>query len=342
MSALRDFLGSLKEDLLGRRFAALALVLGVALVAAVAYAVLGGGSPSSSSTLAVTSSGSTTVAGVPVSPAPANPDQSISETTEGTSKQHKGSARNPFTPLPAAKGAQSSSAAASSATTPVGSPTGPSSSTTVVPSPAPSTPTTPAPAKPKQAVVHFHVTAQLGVVPPVAEGAPAQPAQLKTYTDMALDEPLPGKDNPQLVYLGVVLHTGNDVLFGLTGEAILHGSATCKPSATQCQAIELQVGQSETLEVLEANGTPVTYELKLLSIDKSISSASTTRVHDAFRAQAKAARELSRHAPKLSELRYSPLGGGLVLAAHPAFAARSSTGRAHGARADAQLAQRHR
>ena len=60
------------------------------------------------------------------------------------------------------------------------------------------------------------MTAQLGVVPAVAEGAPAQPAQLKTYKDMALDEPLPGKANPQLVFLGVVLRTGKEALFGLS------------------------------------------------------------------------------------------------------------------------------
>ena len=112
--------------------------------------------------------------------------------------------------------------------------------------------------------VHYHVTAQLGVVPVVAEGAPAQPAQLKTYKDMALDEPLPGKANPQLVFLGVVLRTGKEALFGLTGAAILHGSGACQPSATQCQAIDLQVGQSETLEVVEADGSTVTYELKLV------------------------------------------------------------------------------
>ncbi len=111
---------------------------------------------------------------------------------------------------------------------------------------------------------------------------------------MSLDEPLPGKANPQLIYLGVVLRTGKDVLFGLTGEAILHGSATCQPSPTQCQAIELQVGESETLEVIEANGSSVTYELKLVSIGKSLSTASTARVRAAFRAQAKATRELTR------------------------------------------------
>ena len=89
-------------------------------------------------------------------------------------------------------------------------------------------------------------------MPVVAEGAPAQPAELKTYKNMALDEPLPDKANPQLVFLGVVLRTGKEALFGLTGAAILHGTGVCQPSATQCQAIDLQVGQSETLEVVEA------------------------------------------------------------------------------------------
>jgi hypothetical protein len=333
MSAVREFFASLKEDLLSRRLLPVLVVLGVLLVAAVAYAVLGGSS--STSTVAVSaSSGSTAVAGVAVSPAPANPNQPISETTNGTSKQHGGSARNPFTPLPGSEKSPSSSTASTAASSSSGASTTSSSGT----SPSSSGGTTPAtspkettPAKPKKVYVHYHVTAQLGVVPAVAEGAQPLPVLLKTYKDMALDEPLPGKANPQLIYLGVVLRTGKDVLFGLAGEAILHGSATCQPSETQCQAIELQVGQSETLEVVEANGTPVTYELKLVSIDKSVSSASTARVHAAFRTQAKAARELSRHVPKLSELRYSPWGGGLVIAGHPAFG-RYSIARAHVAR----------
>ncbi len=332
MSAVRDFFSSLKEDLLSRRLLPVLLVLGVALAGAVAYAVLGG--KSSTSTVAVSaSSGSTVVAGVAVSQAPANPNQPISETTNGTSKQHGGSARNPFAPLPGANKAPSastkstvSSTASSSTKSASGSGTSSSSSS------GGTTPTTPkesTPAPPKKVYIHYHVTAQLGVVPVVAEGAQPQPAQLKTHKDMALDEPLPGKANPQLVYLGVVLRTGKDVLFGLTGEAILHGSATCEPSPTQCQAIELQVGQSERLEVVEANGTPVTYELKLVSIDKSVSSASSARVHAAFRTQAKVARELSRRAPKLSELRYSPWDGGLVIADRPAFAARAHAARRH-------------
>jgi len=322
MNAITDFFSSLKEDLFSKRLLPFLVVLGVVLIAAVAYAVLGGGSSSSPGrggpiSASVPAGASVAVGDVAVSQAPANPNQPISETTEGTSKQHHGVAHNPFTPLPEAKKATvaSTSSSSSASTTPS------AGSTPSAPSSGGTTPTTPketTPAKPK-VYVHYHVTAQLGVVPAVAEGAPAQPALLKTYKDMALDEPLPDKANPQLVFLGVVLRTGKEALFG-----------SCQPSATQCQAVDLQVGQSETLEVVEADGSTVTYELKLASIDKSTSTASTARVRDAFRAQAKAARELARRAPKLSELRYSPWGGGFVFAGHPAFAARAHTARQHG------------
>jgi hypothetical protein len=331
MNAVGDFFVSLKEDLLGKRMLPVLVVLGVALIAAVAYAVLGGGSAAVPTpvTASAPAGASVAVGDVTVSQAPANPNQPISETTEGTSKQHHGITHNPFTPLPEAKKASSASTTSAS---PSPSTTPSAGSTPSAPSSGGTTPTTPketTPAKPK-VYVHYHVTAQLGVVPVVAEGAPAQPAQLKTYEDMALDESLPDKANPQLVFLGVVLRTGKEALFGLAGAAILHGSGNCQPSATQCQAIDLQVGQSETLEVVEADGSTVTYELKLASIDKTTSTASTARVRDAFRAQAKAARELARRAPKLSELRYSPWGGGFVFAGHPAFAARAHTARQHG------------
>jgi len=338
MNAVGDFLAGLKEDLLGKRMLPVLVVLGVVLIAAVAYAVLGGGSSAApgragSVSASVPAGASAAIGDVTVSQAPANPNQPVSETTEGTSKQHHGVAHDPFTPLPEAKKATASSTNSSSTSSSAGPSTKPSAgSTPSAPSSGGTTPTTPketTPAKPK-VYVHYHVTAQLGVVPVVAEGAPEQPAQLKTYKDMALDEPLPGKANPQLVYLGVVLRTGKEALFGLTGAAILHGSGSCQPSATQCQAIDLQVGQSERLEVVEADGSTVTYELKLVSIDKSISNASTARVRNAFRAQAKAARELARRAPKLSELRYSPWGGGFVFAGHPAFAAKAHVALHHG------------
>jgi len=329
MSEITDFFTSLKEDLLGRRLRPLLLVLGVALAAAVAFAVTGGGS--STPTPVGPSPGlATPVAGVAVSQASGNADEAVSETTNGVSHQHHGLARNPFTPLPGTNKASSASAKSTAASTTASSPSTTSTGSATPPaSSGGTTPTTPketAPAKPK-VYVHYHVTAQLGVVPAVAEGAPPQPAELKTYKEMTLDEPLPSKANSQLVFLGVVLRTGKDALFGLTGAAILHGSGTCQPSPTQCQGIELQVGQSERLEIVEANGTPVTYELKLVSIDKSVSTASAARVHAAFTAQARDARELSRRVPTLSELRYSPWGGGLVFAGRHAFAVRAHAAR---------------
>ena len=174
------------------------------------------------------------------------------------------------------------------------------------------------------------MTAQFGVVPAPVAGTPPAPAQLKTYADMALNEPLPGKE-PQLVYVGVELSTGKDAAFALTGEAILHGVATCKPSPTQCQAIVLAPGQSETLEVLGSTGQATTYELKLVSITKSVSdSASTARAHTArAHAASKAGRELLRRdgMSTLLGLRYSPQQGGLVFAGRPAFAARAHAAR---------------
>jgi hypothetical protein len=281
---MSDFFNSLKSDLLDRRFLPVLALLGFALVAAIAYAVLGAGGSSTSSTPSVASA---PVAGasaaIAITQAPANPNQAVAETTSGALKQHSGKARNPFTPLPGAK-AQSSSAAASSSTPAAGSSSSSSGSgkstsngggTAPAATPKPSTP-----AKPRF-YIHFHVTAQFGVVPALVPGAPAQSAQLKTYPDMALNEPLPGKE-PQLVYLGVELSTGKDAAFALTGEAILHGSATCKPSPTQCQAIVLAPGQSETLEVVSSTGQAITYELKLLGITKSVSSsASAAHAHTA-------------------------------------------------------------
>ena len=78
--------------------------------------------------------------------------------------------------------------------------------------------------------------------------------------------------------------TGDEAVFALTGAASLHGDAVCLPSATQCRGIKLKVGQSETLDTFDANGNPVTYELKLAAIAKHEVSASSARAHAATRA----------------------------------------------------------
>src|SRR4029077_1858285 len=95
--------------------------------------------------------------------------------------------------------------------------------------------------------------------------------------------------------------------------------------------MELQAGQSETLEVLSPSGQATVYELKLLSIAKSVSSASAARAHSAARGDSKAGRELLRRdgALTLPGLRYSAKRGGLVFVAPATSVARD---RAHAAR----------
>lgn len=176
---MRDFLHSLRSDLFDRRFLPVLAVLGVALVAALAYAVLGAGGSSTGATTTPTSSvssGATGSAGaIAISQAPAGSTKAIAETTSGSSP-HAGKARNPFTPLPATKAKTAATASSSSGST--SSAAGASSSS----GSGGSTPssavrvTAPKPVAPaKKVYIHFHVTAQFGVVPAVVAGTPPSP-----------------------------------------------------------------------------------------------------------------------------------------------------------------------
>src|SRR5207302_176602 len=97
--AMSEFLNAIKVDLLDSRRRPILAALVVAFVAALAYALLGGGSSSPSLPPLPVRTGSS---GIPVSQAPANADQAVAETTSGASEQRTGSSRNPFEPLPGA------------------------------------------------------------------------------------------------------------------------------------------------------------------------------------------------------------------------------------------------
>ncbi len=293
---MNEFLSSVKDDLLDVRLRLLLIALVVALVAAVAYGVLGGGSSSATPT-ASTAPVSASVGGISISQVTTDAAQPVTETTGNAAQKRGGPLRDPFTPLASAKTATSTTTPASTtpASTPSTSTSGSSTTPSATPAPAPK-PTTPA--KPKVTTT-YKVTVQFGVLPaPSIVGAPAEPAQLKTYPNMALNEPLPDKTNPQLVYSGAVKHAKLEAVFTLTGESILHGNATCLPSATQCQAIRLQVGQSETLESIESDGSPVTYELRLVGIERitrTVGSASAARANTALAHESKAGAPTRAH-----------------------------------------------
>ncbi len=323
---MTEFLSSLKADLLDRRMLPLLALLGVAVVAAIAYVVLSGSGGSSSTPAAALAPVSPSPSGssTPVTQASANPNAAVAETTEGKRYQHHSGGHNPFTPLKSAKTASASSSSGSSSgpssvaksaasssspstESPSGSgPSGAGAGGATPEKPAEPTPPKPQPRKPKTV---YTVDVLYGVAPTV----PGQISQLTPFTDLKRLQPLPSAQAPRLVYAGV--NSKEDALFTLAGEAILTGQGTCVPRPTQCEAIALAEGQSEEFGYLEESGQTVVYELKVVSISKH--KASAAKAARAARVD-RAGRRLMRHLSPafLRHLRFSSVRGVLVYAAH--------------------------
>jgi hypothetical protein len=314
---MTDFLNALKTDLSDRRLLPFVALVGVALLAAIAYVVIGGGSSSSTPTATV----APVTASVPPSKlavSQTSTEKPVAETTEGTSAQHRGIARDPFVPLPSA--ATTTTTATTPATAGGSTPsTGASSPTTTSKETTPSK--SPTPAKPKTV---YNVAVLFG---PVPAGATPQTVVLTPYENLKLLTPLPSAKLALLVYRGVTTG-GHSATFTVVGEVILRGSASCLPNASQCEAIDLKPGQSEQLEVLPASGgAPVLYELKVVTIASSKAKAGS--VKSLLGGVSKAGRDVLRRAGMMAipYLHYTSQLGVLAFASHPAFAAR-----AHGAR----------
>jgi hypothetical protein len=340
---MSDFLSSLRSDLLDRRRLPILIVLGVALVAAVAFAVLSGGSNTSPSVVAASpASPVSSVHGIAVVEAKPNANQPVAETTSGSSKQRGGPTRDPFAPLPgsAAKSPATSASSSAGAATSTSSPSSSSgsgassesgSSSGSAPAESGSgssgsggsapTPIKKSPSPKKEASV-YHVDVVFGTAP---AGTPAASAQLTPFESLTRQQPLPSSAQPLVVFRGVTTG-GKSATFTLVGEAILRGSAVCLPSASQCQAIALKPGQTEELEYIPLGGTAVTYQLRVVSIKTVKATAAIARRE--FRGESKSGLKLLRSAglTALPGLRYSRSKGVLVLAGHRAFAARVRAG----------------
>ena len=318
---MTDFLNSLKADLLDRRLLPILALVAAGLVAAVAYVALGGGSTAGTPIPAPTPIHTST--GISVTPAPANPALAVAETTSGSSAQSRGRSHNPFNLLPAdvKKAAPGSSTTtkttSTSGSTSTGSKSGSPSKGEAKAETKPTTPSKPStPPKPKTV---YHLSALFGVVPP---GVPASAAQLTPYESLKLLTALPSVGQPLIVFRGVMAG-GKSALFTVVGETILHGSATCLPSPTQCQNLELKPGQTEQLEYLPVSGPSVTYELRVVSIKSSKASGAT--VSRIVHGESASGRELLRRAGLVGipGLRYSSVVGVLTFARHAASVARA-------------------
>jgi hypothetical protein len=300
---MSNFLESLKSDLSNRRVLPVLVVLAVALVGALAYAVLGGKS-SSTSTSATAPSASATAPGaskgIVVTQATVNTDKAVAETTSGAPKSPH-NPNNPFKPLPGSK-AKTASTSSPSSTSSSGSGAGSASSGGASSSNSSSSGSSgssssgssgtsstggskPAPAKPKPPATVHRVTVEFGL----AATVPGQSAQLTSYANLKPLAPLPSTGSPLVTFAGVT-KGGKVATFKMVGEIILHGPAECLPSTSQCLAIGLRTGQTEQLEYLPASGSPVVYELKLETIASGKASAAKAARHARAVRRARAAR----------------------------------------------------
>ena len=317
---MNEFLGSLKADLTDRRLLPFVALVLAALVGAIAYVVLGGGS--STATPPASASVNATAGSTGLAVSQPTPEKAVAEVTNGGSTQHRGTARNPFTPLPQANAKNAAAPSASGSTSSSQTSTGSSGSTGSGAPPTttttPSTPTKPAtPTKPKTV---YHVAVLFGV--------PASGAALTPYENLKLMTPLPSASQALIVFRGVTAG-GKSATFTLVGEAILHGAGACLPSASQCEAIDLHPGQAEQLEYLSTSGQVTSYELKIISITSE--KASSAAFKDALHGVSRAGRELLSHddLEAIPYLHLSATTGVLVFAGHGAFAARAHSAK-HG------------
>jgi hypothetical protein len=275
---MTDFLNSLKADLLDRRLLPLLALAGALLVAAVAYAVLGGGSSTSTPRGAIPRSAPP--AGISVSESTPSSAQAVAETTSGAKVQRHGFAHDPFNALPGAVKlvtTATSNTTSTSTTTSGGSSTGSESggsgSTSTGQTQSTPTPKSTAPAKPKTV---YETAVLFGEIP---AGTPPTTATLTAYNSLKLMTAFPSAKQPLIVFRGVT-PGGKSASFTIVGEVILRGNAACLPSPTQCQEINLKPSQSEQLEYLAPSGQVVTYELRIVSIvSKQASAASAARAH---------------------------------------------------------------
>ncbi len=279
-----EFLQSLRSDLSSRRLLPFVALAAVALIAAVGYAVTGG--TGSSAPAPVASLPSISVTGsapaLPVTVAPTNPNEAVSETPGGVRFQSEGSTRDPFIPLPlppATKAAESSSSpSSSSSSSSSGSSSGGSSSgsggSTSKGSGGGQEAPAPAPKKTSKPKFSYVVSVLFGP----ASTTPGQPATLAPYEDIKPGAPFPSKQNLRISFERVT-NNGAGAVFKLISPPILHGTGICLPSTSECQTIDLEPGHSEELEYIEANGLLVVYELKVVSIVKGSGASAASLKH---------------------------------------------------------------
>jgi hypothetical protein len=174
-------------------------------------------------------------------------------------------AQEPRTPAPSGSGGTTPSSGGGAPSTGGGAPSsgGGSPSTGGGPSAPPATEPTPKP-EPRKYAMH-ELTVRFG---------DATSGDLARRTLERL-QPLPSAEQPVLIYLGV-LKDGETAVFLLDHGVQAIGDGDCRPTPEQCETIRLRAGETEFLDVVDAEGNvSAQYQLDLIKIHKSRTTSAT-------------------------------------------------------------------
>jgi hypothetical protein len=314
---VNQFLNDIKEDLRDRRLLPWVVLAGALMVGALAFAVLGGGSSSSTPAAVGPHRPAGSEGGIAV--VAAHSLTALAETTSGAAEQHQGSSRDPFSLLPGAvvpgasaagsssKGSGSESSSGSSKGN--ASTSGGSAEEGKEPSSGSKSGGSGGNSQPPKPKTVYQTSVLFGEP---SSGAAGEESKLKPYENLKLLTPLPSSAEPLLVFRGVSSN-GKLATFTVAGETILHGNGKCLPSAYQCQAIQLRAGQREQLQYLPPSSNTVqSYELRLVSITPV--QASAAQVASLWRGESQDGMQVLRRANLVAipGLGYSTLAGVLV------------------------------
>ncbi len=317
---MSELLSSIRADLTDRRLLPLVALVGACLVAAIAYALLGGSSGSS---------GSSGPSNVPTIAPPSGlavtataPEHAVAETTDGFKEQRSGKARNPFEALPGT--ATAAAATSSSASTTSSGASGESSGTSTTESTGSTEEGTETKSggtkKPKAPTPAYDVAVEFGTLP---AGITPETAQLTPFTKLNSETRLPNRTTVVVQYVGVIAG-GKSAVFEIASEAIISGTGTCRPSPENCQFVDLKPGETEQFDVTNPDASTTVYELRVLKIEAAKKSKKAKGARVEARSASVAGRALVRRSDKLAAafLHYSSKPGVLVFSAPRASAAR--------------------
>jgi hypothetical protein len=195
------------------------------------------------------------------------------------------------TPAPSAPTTSTSSDSSSDSGSSSSASTG-SSGSTPTPTPTPAPKATPKKTAPKATTTApkaddpkdtYHVDLEFGV----------NGAKPKTIADVARLSPLPSLTDPFFVFLGVLETKAHEkrAVFLVSSDATPNGEGTCHPTKTDCESVELAVGQTVFFDYVAPDGTATQYQLQLEKIRRT-----------EVRAQATAAAAAARHSNAGAEL----------------------------------------